>query len=216
MRQTTTRLSLSAAAKTIAKASCFDLSNFTTAAQQLCKERERESKQKRVEVTAAHQLCRGRARESWSLRESHWSLGLGSARLDSALSWKKVSVCAPVPVCVFGLLLSLVVVIVVSTFASLRALLCLRRRLCAVCQCLRRVSYNLYSPLGVRFSRRAVVAVAVVVVVVAFASPTTRRVGCIAIFRVQFCILQCSSAAKSAKKYEKSLENVLLNALKIC
>lgn len=127
--------------------------------------------------------------------------------------------CAPVPVCVFGLLLSLVVVVVVSTFASLRALLCLRRRLCAVCQCLRRVSYNLYSPLGVRFSRRAVVAVAVavaVVVAVAVASPTTRRVGCIAIFRVQFCILQCSSAAKRAKKYEKSLENVLLNALKIC
>lgn len=86
--------------KQLQKLLCFDLSNFTTAAQQLCSGRERESKQERVEVTAAHQLCRGRARESWSLRESRWSLtSLGSARLDSALSWKKVSVCAPVPVC---------------------------------------------------------------------------------------------------------------------
>lgn len=104
--------------------------------------------------------------------------------------------CAPVPVCVFGLLLSLVVAVVVFTFASLRALLCLRRRLCAVCQCLRRVSYNLYSPLGVRFSRRAVVAVAVVVAV---ASPTTRRVGCIAIFSraiLHFAMFECSKESK--------------------
>lgn len=103
--------------------------------------------------------------------------------------------CAPVPVCVFGLLLSLVVAVVVFTFASLRALLCLRRRLCAVCQCLRRVSYNLYSPLGVRFSRRAVVAVAVVAV----ASPTTRRVGCIAIFSraiLHFAMFECSKERK--------------------
>lgn len=171
----------------------FQLHHSSTTAVQRERESKRESWSHNDSSTSAVQ----RERESWSLRESHWSLSLGSTRLDSALSWKKVSVCAPV--CVFGLLLSLVVV-VVFTFASLRALLCLRRRLCAVCQCLRRVSYNLYSPLGVRFSRRAVVAVAVV-------SPTTRRVGCIAIFRVQFCILQCSSAAKRAKKYEKSLEN---------
>lgn len=187
---------------------------FPTSPQQHNSCAQRESQQERVEVTAAHQLCSGRARESWSLRESHWSLtSLGSARLDSALSWKKVSVCAPVPVCVFGLLLSLVVAVVVFTFASLRALLCLRRRLCAVCQCLRRVSYNLYSPLGVRFSRRAVVAVAVVAV----ASPTTRRVGCIAIFSraiLHFAMFECSKERKEIWKivrecFVKCIKNLL-------
>lgn len=124
-----------------------------------------------------------------------------------------VFVCAPV--CVFGLLLSLVVV--VFTFASLRALLCLRRRLCAVCQCLRRVSYNLYSPLGVRFSRRAIVAVAVVVVVVAVAvaSPTT-RCGVYCNFSraiLHFAMYECSKEGK--EKYEKSLEN-FVKCIKIC
>lgn len=63
VRETATRLSLSAAAKTIAKASCFDLSNFTTAAQQLCRERERERESKRELKSEQHISCAQGERE---------------------------------------------------------------------------------------------------------------------------------------------------------
>lgn len=103
-------------------------------------------------------------------------------------------------------LLSLVVAFTFATLSPHFVLLTrsLRCRLCAVCQPLRRVSYNLYSPLGARISRRAAV-----VVVVAHCSrrrpapPTVCARSALrfffAIFRVQFCILQCSSAAGGAQ-----------------